>query len=456
MSSSIKQENKTIFTNKTTRKKEPIHNLVVALLLAVGSLSFLNILIIFKFVGRNVNTIDPVLLLERSSSSFPSSESVLSNQQEESSHFLSYAEYWNMDTINKTLAVTANDATATTTTTTAATTPTKNKRMISSHHDKTFNDAHPMPPQHKWLRKGRKGAEAGGDGIYDSQMLNDASTHATKASNATTFIPKIINKVYIEKSGLFPTDQEMNQMGSLVEAQKSWSIMNPGYAIRYFNLNLCREYIMEYYHPVFLRAFDCIEAFSGKVNLFRMLVVYAEGGWYSDWKQVCLKPNLLDEIGRGVDFYGVWDYGNNGVAQDKCVQNCFFGATSHHPLIADMIRAILTNIQAEVYNVKHALYTTGPCTFGQVFAKYMNERKDEDIDGRLRMGYFKNSVIKSAARSDEKFVTQKCEGCRTSSQYWREGNNYNKMFEERKYYCQDAKSLFQTAVMNVERNRLLL
>jgi hypothetical protein len=121
-----------------------------------------------------------------------------------------------------------------------------------------------------------------------------------------------------------------------------------------------------------------------------------------------------------------------------------------------MIRAILTNIQAEVYNVKHALYTTGPCTFGQVFAKYMNERKDEDIDGRLRMGYFKNSVIKSAARSDEKFVTQKCEGCRTSSQYWREGNNYNKMFEERKYYCQDAKSLFQTAVMNVERNRLLL
>ena len=68
--------------------------------------------------------------------------------------------------------------------------------------------------------------------------------------------------------------------------------------IRYFNLNLCREYIMEYYHPVFLRAFDCIEAFSGKVNLFRMLVVYAEGGWYSDWKQVCLKPNLLDEIGK--------------------------------------------------------------------------------------------------------------------------------------------------------------
>ena len=151
----------------------------------------------------------------------------------------------------------------------------------------------------------------------------------------------------------------------------------------------------------------------------------------------------------------MWDYGNNGVAQDKCVQNCFFGATSHHPLIADMIRAILTNIQAEVYNVKHALYTTGPCTFGQVFAKYMNERKDEDIDGRLRMGYFISDHIEPQLGSGVGVIEHKCKDCGTD-QNWKEGNNYNKLFEERKYYCQDAKSLFQTAVMNVERNRLLL
>ena len=37
---------------------------------------------------------------------------------------------------------------------------------------------------------------------------------------------------------------------------------------------------MEYYHPVFLHTFYCIEAFAGKVNLYCILVVYVEGGWY--------------------------------------------------------------------------------------------------------------------------------------------------------------------------------
>ena len=59
-----------------------------------------------------------------------------------------------------------------------------------------------------------------------------------------------------------------------------------------------------------------------------------------DWKQVCFTPNLLDELGTDVEFYGVWDHGSGGLAKDKCVQNCFFGATLHHPFIGDMIRAI--------------------------------------------------------------------------------------------------------------------
>jgi hypothetical protein len=183
-----------------------------------------------------------------------------------------------------------------------------------------------------------------------------------------------------------------------------------------------------------------------------MLVVYAEGGWYSDWKQVCLKPNLLDELGKDVDFYGVWDHGHDGLKKDKCVQNCFFGATPHHPLTADMIRAMLTNIQAEVYNVKHALYTTGPCTFGQVFAKFVTKDTKDDgdnIDGRYRMGYFRDLKIwPTPSNKLQTLIEHKCTGC-GSDQNWDEGNNYNAMFEGKRYYCQDSKSIFQSAVMNV-------
>jgi len=70
--------------------------------------------------------------------------------------------------------------------------------------------------------------------------------------------------------------------------------MNGDYDIRYYNLHLARLYLQRYYHPIFLRAFDCIEAFSGKTNLFRYLLVYREGGFYSDWKQECKVLGLLN------------------------------------------------------------------------------------------------------------------------------------------------------------------
>ena len=91
--------------------------------------------------------------------------------------------------------------------------------------------------------------------------------------------------------------QEMAvEEGSIEEALLSWKVRNPGYEIRYCNLHECRRYLAHYYHPIFLRAFDCIEAFAGKADLFRYLVVYREGGYYSDWKQVCLVDKLLDQL----------------------------------------------------------------------------------------------------------------------------------------------------------------
>mmetsp|Transcript_38953 Transcript_38953/g.93741 ORF Transcript_38953/g.93741 Transcript_38953/m.93741 type:complete len:84 (-) Transcript_38953:915-1166(-) len=64
--------------------------------------------------------------------------------------------------------------------------------------------------------------------------------------------------------------------------------MNPGFHTQYFNMIQART--------LFLRVFDCIEAFAGKADLFRVALLYREGGWYSDWKQVCLVPNLLNEM----------------------------------------------------------------------------------------------------------------------------------------------------------------
>jgi len=304
------------------------------------------------------------------------------------------------------------------------------------------------PPEHQWLRG-------------SSLQL----PIVTEGGNNTT-IPKIIHKVYIEKSGNFPSLKEMKQVGegALEDAHHSWSLRNKDYTIRYFNLDMCRRYLQEHYHPIFLRAFDCIEAFSGKVNLFRMLVVYAEGGWYSDWKQKALKDDVLDDLGRDVDFYGVWDYGHSGLVADKCMQNCFFGAVPRHPLLAIMIRMILINVQTEHYE-KHALFSSGPCLFGRAYKEYVTKQNPDE--NRVRLGYYQANYIKNKPDAKKKngnvvnntgqelYVMHKAAGS-IHNQNWDNGNNYNQLFKEHHYFCEDAKSLFGIAIANVNEDRLLV
>ena len=67
---------------------------------------------------------------------------------------------------------------------------------------------------------------------------------------------------------------------------ESWLIRNPGYELRY----IWYKTIRDYFHPVFLRAFE----------LWRMLAraIFSASpsstvGWYSDWKEECLESSTL-------------------------------------------------------------------------------------------------------------------------------------------------------------------
>ena len=108
-----------------------------------------------------------------------------------------------------------------------------------------------MPPQDNWLMK--------------KEILH--SDH----------IPKTLSKVFLQKPGGFPDFSDM--VLELKNAHASWKEKNPDHNIQYFDLKACRDYLAEYFHPVFLRAFDCLEAFASKADFFRMALIYREGGW---------------------------------------------------------------------------------------------------------------------------------------------------------------------------------
>lgn len=260
----------------------------------------------------------------------------------------------------------------------------------SKVHVTNMNDSHiscRMPHESEWLLL-----------LETSATPNPAGN--TKSNNDMTMIPKILHKVIITANGGFPSylsaildmmsNETMrleyinnnnnnynnnNYTGSIEEAHISWYINNPTYDIRYYDLHRCRLYLKLYYHPLFLRAFDCIEAFAGKVNFFRYLVVYHEGGYYSDWKQCCIKDGLLDYLSthnstkqprwkasittstQPTTWFSCW----GTTPSHKTMQNAFFGAMPKSPILAAAIYKSLLNIQsrADLLPNAQSLFMTG-------------------------------------------------------------------------------------------------
>ena len=251
-------------------------------------------------------------------------------------------------------------------------------------------------------------------------------------------IPKTLRKVFLQKTAGFEDFARM--VPELKNAHSSWKEKNPDYLIEYFDLKLCREYLANYFHPIFLRAFDCIEAFAGKNNLFRMAVIYREGGWYSDWKQECVKENLLNLLSNDTSYNtskGLVVFKDKW-SRDGAVQNGFFGATARHPVIEETLKMIFHNVQSKDYP-DNVFWTTGVGVFGMALNFTIHKKlvnKSNIVLGR----YTKKNVYWYKGKP---IIDHKCKNC-GKSQDWANGNNYKKLHAENHYYCEDRQSLFQT------------
>ena len=74
------------------------------------------------------------------------------------------------------------------------------------------------------------------------------------------------------------------------DAINSFKIHNPDYEIRIYNGDDCIDYIKKNYTNRELKTFNSLIPYAYKVDFMKMLILYNEGGIYSDMRQVCLKP----------------------------------------------------------------------------------------------------------------------------------------------------------------------
>lgn len=245
-------------------------------------------------------------------------------------------------------------------------------------------------------------------------------------SSSLKSIPKVIHKVYIQNSGNIP--EFPLHPPKLNEAHDSWKVMNPDYILKYYSLNDCREYLKKHFEDSdFLQTFDCLNAYAFKCDFFRYCVLYIEGGWYSDWKQKCLKYNLLNELDnyKTSDIVLFEDLDANDNIYKTYIQNNFIGAIKNNLFLKESINEIINNVKYRYYFKQHprGLMITGP---GHLRKIYNTNNYKFKFSGY----YTKNKLY-----VDRKCViTHKIDTLDINKDYNGNGNYYEHMWNNNKIF----------------------
>jgi len=234
--------------------------------------------------------------------------------------------------------------------------------------------------------------------------------------------PNVIHKTFYENT---QTKGEINS--KIYDAINSWSVNNPGYIIKLWDINESREYLKLNFPPEILECFDTLSAYAYKSDFFRYCVIYKSGGWYSDIFQICLQNNLLDNLKKNKrKNYFIYDSGADKLGFFNCVQNCFFGAHKYDEVLRDIISKTIKNTRSEQYG-SHPIKTSGSvCILGEVFNK---------LDYKDFIGYFdiELGIYPSGAYiydlNGTRLIKHKCSGCKIDN-----GNDYRIMWENKDLY----------------------
>ena len=181
----------------------------------------------------------------------------------------------------------------------------------------------------------------------------DARAEDMGADDAPPLIPPVV--VQFWHDGQPPED--------LAAVMASWPARNPGWRYRCFDLAGARAFLAATYGADVQRAFRRAREPAMQADLFRLAVLYAEGGVYADADDRCLHP-IATLLPGGVGFVGFHEehgtLGNNVMAAAKLhpVIGCALGLA---------VAAVLRGDDDMIW------LTTGPGLLTRAFARTLAE-----------------------------------------------------------------------------------
>jgi len=151
--------------------------------------------------------------------------------------------------------------------------------------------------------------------------------------------------------------------------------LHPDWEYKFYDDDACRNAV-EKYLPAFLPLYDSASVIQ-KTDIFRIVVVYGEGGFYLDMDIECLRP--LDDL---CEFRCVFAE-EITLSEEEAVRlrhrdrlrvaNYMFGSEAGHPFLLRLLRRIAVESRREIHNEEDVLESTGP---GLVTTEYHDSREE--------------------------------------------------------------------------------
>jgi glycosyltransferase involved in cell wall biosynthesis len=154
--------------------------------------------------------------------------------------------------------------------------------------------------------------------------------------------------------------------------------LHPDWEYKFYDDAACRKAV-EQYLPAFLPIYDSASIIQ-KADIFRIVIVYGEGGFYLDMDIECLKP--LDDL---CEFRCVFaeEITLSEVEAEKLnhrdrlrVANYMFGSEAGHPFLLRLLSRIAQESRREIHTEEDVLDSTGPGLVTTVYHDTREEMRD--------------------------------------------------------------------------------
>ena len=154
----------------------------------------------------------------------------------------------------------------------------------------------------------------------------------------------------------------------------------------------------------------------------RHLIMYNEGGWYSDIRQICLEP--IDNLSSSnKEYYTSVDCPPN----QMCMYTAFIGSIPKHDISKKMIDLVLWNIKQRHYGLD-CLYPTGPGAYMNASIDYIRAHPDKCVIGQ-------HTSDEHILFGEHKFIKCKYNNARgADNSDLKGGNDYGEMWRNRDIY----------------------